>query len=99
MILDDLPEDLRPTVQVIDDWITNRKLGLVFEGKVGKGKLLVCSIDLKKDLDQNPVARQMLHSLLAYMGGSKFKPSVALTPAQVRTLAVDGRGSAPQAGL
>jgi hypothetical protein len=86
MILDDLPKDLHPTVQVIDDWVTNHKLAMVFEGKVGKGKLLVCSIDLKKDLDQNPVARQMLHSLLDYMAGSKFKPAVALTPAQIRRL-------------
>ena len=78
MILDDLPKELRPTVQVIDDWVTNHKLGLVFEGKVGKGKLLVCSIDLKKDLDSNPVARQMLHSLLDYMGGKSFNPKVAV---------------------
>ncbi len=47
MILDDFPPDLRPIVQVIDDWNTNRKLGLIFEAKVGRGKLLVCSIDLR----------------------------------------------------
>lgn len=86
MILDDLPKDLRPTVQVIDDWVTNRKLGLGFEARVGKGKLLVCSIDLKNDLDQNPVARQMLHSLLTYMGGAEFKPVVAVAPAQIQAL-------------
>ena len=54
MILDDLPRELRPTVQVIDDWVTNRKLGLVFEARVGSGKLLVCSIDLEHGLDANP---------------------------------------------
>lgn len=86
MILDDLPKDLSPTVRVIDDWVTNHKLGLVFEGKVGKGKLLICSIDLKNRLDQNPVARQMRHSLLDYMAGPKFKPTVALTPADVEGL-------------
>ena len=81
MILDDLPPDLRPTVQVIDDWVTNRKLGLVFEAKVGKGKLLVCSIDLKNDLDQNPVARQMRHSLLDYMAAHEVQ---ALSGAHAR---------------
>lgn len=86
MILDDLPARLRPTVQVIDDWVTNRKLGLVFEAKLGRGKLMVCSIDLESDLDQNPVARQMRHSLLSYMASSRFKPAVSLTPAQVRSL-------------
>ncbi len=86
MILDDLPKDLRPTVQVIDDWVTNRRLGLVFEGRLGRGKLLVCSIDLSKDLRDNPVARQMLRSLLDYMAGPKFQPAIALTPEQVRSV-------------
>lgn len=72
MILDDLPGDFRPTVQVIDDWFTAHKLGLMFEARIGKARVVVCSIDLKKD---NPVARQMLASLLVYMGGEKFQPA------------------------
>ncbi|MEK7686657.1 MAG: discoidin domain-containing protein [Verrucomicrobiota bacterium] len=86
MILDDLPPKLRPAVQVIDDWFTNRRLGLIIEAKVRRGKLLVCSIDLKNDLDQNPVARQMLHSLFSYMEGNHFQPAVSLTAEQVRGL-------------
>ncbi|MFZ2642492.1 MAG: sugar-binding domain-containing protein [Verrucomicrobiia bacterium] len=86
MMLDDLPRGLRPVVQVIDDWFTARKLGLIFEAKLGRGRLLVCSIDLKNDLDTNPVARQMLHSLLRYMEGSRFNPAVAVTAGQVRGL-------------
>ena len=34
-ILDGLPQDLTPTVRVIDDWVTNRRLGLILEAKVG----------------------------------------------------------------
>ena len=88
MILDGLPKELWPTVQVIDDWVTARKLGLVFEARMGGGKLLVCSIDLRKDPEHNPVARQMLHSLLHYMNSSSFKPAVALAPEEVRSLIV-----------
>jgi hypothetical protein len=88
MILDDLPKELRPTVQVIDDWVTSRKLGLVFEARMAGGKLLVCSIDLRKDLEHNPVAGQMLHSLLRYMNSSSFKPAVTLAPDKVRSLMV-----------
>ena len=87
--MDDLPKELRPTVQVIDDWVTSRKLGLVFEARMRAGKLLVCSIDLRKDPEDNPVARQMLHSLLRYMNGSRFKPTIALAPVEVRSL-IDG---------
>jgi hypothetical protein len=86
MILDDLPPALRPTVQVIDDWVTNRKLGLLFEAKVGKGKLLVTSIDLEDRSDENLVTRQLRSSVFAYMGSPQFRPSVAVTVEQVRSL-------------
>jgi hypothetical protein len=89
MILDDLPPALRPVVQVIDDWFTSRRLGLVFEARVGGGRLLVSSIDLKNEIDRNPVARQMLYSLLTYMNGDQFNPTVELQPEQVRAL-LDG---------
>jgi hypothetical protein len=71
MILDDLPPGLRPTVQVIDDWFTARKLGLVFEARAGGGSLLVCSVVLD---DSNPVVRQLRRSLLHYVGSDKFRP-------------------------
>ena len=80
--------ELRPTVQVIDDWFTARKLGLVFEAKVGGGKSAgVQHRSAKTDLEQNPVARQMLHSLLDYMASERFQPAVELTAEQVRGLA------------
>jgi Glycosyl hydrolases family 2, sugar binding domain/Glycosyl hydrolases family 2/Glycosyl hydrolases family 2, TIM barrel domain len=86
MILDDLPPKLSPTVQVIDDWFTARKLGLVFEAKVGSGRLLVCSIDLNGDLETNPVARQFRSSLLQYMASDRFKPKIEVGPEVLRQL-------------
>jgi hypothetical protein len=89
MILDDLPAELRPTVQVIDDWFTARKLGLVFETKVGPGRLLVCSIDLNRNLNSNPVLRQFRHSLFQYMAGDRFQPKTKAAPECLRRLAVN----------
>jgi hypothetical protein len=86
MILDAFPPELKPLVQVIDDWFTNRRLGLVFEGKVGTGKLLVCGIDLTTGLEKRPVARQFRHSLLRYMASPAFAPAVALEPEVLRSL-------------
>ena len=93
MILDDLPPALRPIVQVIDDWNTNRKLGLVFEAEVGGGKLLVCSIDLSNGLTDRPVARQMRHSLLQYAGGEAFAPKHKVDTETLRKLF---RAAAPE---
>ena len=86
MILDDLPTTLRPTVHVIDDWVTNRKLGLLFEGKIGAGKIIVCSIDLEHDLNTDFVRQQFRYSLLRYMAGPQFNPNNNLTVAQLRPL-------------
>ena len=79
----DTPESLRPVVQVIDDWATNRKLALVVEARVGQGRLLACGIDLTQDLGTRPVARQMRYSLLAYMASDRFQPAVTLETDQL----------------
>jgi hypothetical protein len=89
MILDGLPAQLVPTIQVIDDWFTNRRLGLAFEARVEGGRLLVCSIDLGSNLDANPVARQLRHSLLYYVASARFQPQVALAAEQLRGLVAD----------
>ena len=86
MVLDDFPTDYRPIVQLVDDWFTNRKLGILLEGKVGNGKLIVCSADLQKDLDKRPAARQLRQSILQYMASGRFNPSTSLDPALVEAL-------------
>lgn len=79
MILDALPKDLRPIVQVIDDWTTNRKLALIFEARVGNGRLLVTSVNLT-DPSLDPVRRQLRASLLAYASSERFQPRIAVEP-------------------
>lgn len=66
---------LVPLVRVIDDWFTNRPLALLFEVKVGKGKLLVSGIDFWKDMDKRLEARQLLYSLKHYMCSDSFRPT------------------------
>lgn len=70
---------INPIVRVIDDWVTNRPLALLFEAKVGKGKILVSGIDLTSDLDKRPEAGQLLLSLKKYMTGSSFNPTVEIS--------------------
>jgi len=72
-VFEGIPSDYRPIVQVIDNVYRNQKLGLVFEFRVGRGKLLVCAIDLPK-LRNRPEAAQLLHSLLAYVSSPQFRP-------------------------
>lgn len=75
MIMDEWPTNLDALIQPIDTWFENRRLALAFEGKVGKGKLMVCSIDLTNNLNERLGARQIRHSILSYMGSKDFNPT------------------------
>jgi hypothetical protein len=77
VILDDTPDEYRPIVQVIDNFARNHKLGLIFETRVAKGKMLICAIDLLGHQDK-PEARQLLRSLLRYLDSPAFAPEVEL---------------------
>jgi hypothetical protein len=86
MVLDNMLPALRPLVQPIDTWFSNRRLGLLFEARLGAGKLMVCSMDLSTDLHNRPVARQLLHSLLCYMDSAVFQPRIELDLVQLQAL-------------
>lgn len=70
------PRELWPVVAAIDDWNRNWRLGVIFECKVGTGRLLVSAIPLDKD---DPVTRQLRKSLAEYVASDKFQPSASLT--------------------
>jgi hypothetical protein len=86
MLLDDFPKDFRPVVSLVDDWFRNRRLGIVFEARVGKGKLLVCSSGLSRDPEKYPAAAQFRQSLLEYMASDRFDPQQELDPEVIRNL-------------
>lgn len=77
IILDETPADYRPIIHVIDNFARNHKLGLLFETKVGRGRLLVCASDLPA-LQDHPEARQLMHSLLRYAASDAFAPQAEL---------------------
>lgn len=80
--LDGFPETLEPIVSVIDDWTTSRRLALIVEARVGRGRLIATSIDFSAT--ENLVTRQLLASLLRYAGKAPPKNLVELNFDQVR---------------
>jgi hypothetical protein len=85
MVLDSLPA-LTPIVRVIDNFFKNRQMANVIEVKVGKGKLIISSIDLSHNLDKRPAAAQLRYSLEKYMNSSEFNPVVELSYKQLEYL-------------
>jgi len=80
MNLMELPADYQPPIQPIDTWHVSRKLGMLIEANVLKGKLLMTTMDIGTDLDHRLVARQMRQAILAYMQSEDFKPTITLQP-------------------
>jgi hypothetical protein len=68
---------------VVDDWITARPLGLIFECRVGKGKLIVSGIDLITGQEQRPEARQLVYSLRKYMASGGFNPVAEVSTEEI----------------
>ncbi len=88
IILDDFSPDLKPVVRIIDDWFNNHRTALIFEAKVGKGKLLVSGVDLHTNLDERLEAQQLLYSLKKYMVNDTFDPEVTLQSNDLKDLFV-----------
>ncbi|MEO1584285.1 MAG: discoidin domain-containing protein [Planctomycetota bacterium] len=69
-----LSSPIDPIVRPIDDWVDPRSLGLLFEARVGQGKVLICGVDLETDLAGRPAARALRASLTDYARSDAFAP-------------------------
>ena len=90
--LTNAPRELKPIVSAIDDWNRNWRLGVIFECRVGKGRLLVSAIPLEH---KDPVTRQLRKSLTDYAAGNAFLPTAVLTSEQATKLWTTGTAQAP----
>ena len=84
MNLMELPKDYQSPIQPIDTWHVSRKLGMLVEARVGKGRLLMTTMDITRNLENRPVARQMRQAILSYMQSSDFQPTLQLDVETIR---------------
>ncbi|MCH5232389.1 MAG: beta-glycosidase [Muribaculaceae bacterium] len=85
LVIDRLPQEVKPIIEVIDNVERNFRLALMLECNVGKGKLMIISADLDKTT-QSPEGKWFLQSVKEYMAGKDCKPDLSLSKNQVRNL-------------
>jgi hypothetical protein len=85
MHLEDFPRNLPVPVRPIDTWFMNRPLAMVFEGRIGKGRLLVNSIDFSQK-EKSPVMQQLYFSLMDHLLHTTIWTNIEIDPAWVRDL-------------
>jgi len=86
MNLAEFPKDYQSPIQPIDTWHVSRKLGMLVEAKVLKGRLLMTTMDITSDLEHRLVARQMRQAIFSYMQSNDFQPSLTLQPKVIADL-------------
>jgi hypothetical protein len=86
MTLNELPFGFEPVVSVIDDFNECHRLAVVIEAEVGKGRLLVSSLNLGKEGQRTPAQKQMLRSLLVRAGDRGAIPAATLNAGQIATI-------------
>ncbi|MFS0880554.1 glycoside hydrolase family 2 protein [Metabacillus niabensis] len=73
--LDSLP-NVKPIVEVIDNFNRAKRLAYAFEAKVGKGKLFVSTFNfLEKNMMKQPEVHTLYLELLNYLNSDEFNPS------------------------
>lgn len=85
LIIDRLPKDFDPVIEVIDNVERNYRLALMFECNVGKGKLMILNADMEK-ASERPEGEWLLQSVKEYMASKECKPRLTLTEQQLTNL-------------
>ena len=74
--------EISPIVQPIDNMWRQEKLALIFEFRLGRGKILCANIDFDAISDK-PEAVVLLHSLSAYISSDEFNPATSISPVEL----------------
>ena len=86
MDFEDFPDDFRPIIQSVPNFFKNGMYGYMMEAQVEGGRLFVVTMDIEKNLENRPVARQLRSSILSYMKSESFYPNHQVDFATLRGL-------------
>ena len=71
--------EFKPIIEIASSYKYARREALLFEYRIGKGKLIVCSMNLP---DSDLGAKYLKGEIIDYAASDKFNPEIALTAEQ-----------------
>lgn len=87
VLMDDLPQRIAPIISSIDPPSLMRSKGYLFEVRVGKGGLLVASMNFSDAIERgDPATIYLLDELVRYVRGPRFAPTCELSTDYLRSL-------------
>ena len=80
----DMPDtEFAPIIEIASSYKNARREAMVFEYKIGEGRLLVSTLNLT---DADAGARWLKARMIEYVSGEEFAPRVSLTPTRLASL-------------
>jgi hypothetical protein len=86
VILEGFPKELDPIVSVIDNPMRCSRLALIFEARVGKGRLLFSAIDFYHIDRIRPESVALFEAIKHYVASDAFRPTVELKAEDIKGL-------------
>lgn len=83
VVLDVPKVPFAPIIEIATSYKNAKKEALLFEYRVGRGKLLVCSLNLR---EEDPGASWLKSQLISYVASEEFKPMVELNYGEFASL-------------
>lgn len=83
VLFNDLEIPFTPIIEVVSSFKMIRKQASLFELGVGKGKLLVCTLNLT---ETDPASKYLLQRMISYVKSDKFIPEVTIEANELRKL-------------
>lgn len=89
-ILDGAPDSHNPIIDIATSYKNAQREALLFEYRVGKGRLLVCTLNLSEN---DPGASWLKACILSYVKSEAFAPTGYLTIPQLRQICSDKKAA------
>jgi hypothetical protein len=86
VILNDFPQELNPVVSVIDNPMRCNRLALIFEARIGKGRILFSAIDFYHIDKIRPESIALFEAIKRYVASDAFRPNVDLKVEDIKSL-------------
>jgi hypothetical protein len=84
LVMNEAPPNLYPLVEVIDQPLRSYTIGAVMACAVGQGRLVISTLCLRDDAPLSLAARQLRHSILAYLATAHTDVALPVTPEELR---------------
>ncbi len=83
VVFNELNIPFKPIIEVVSSFKLIRKQASIFELGIGKGRLLVCTLNLT---EKDPAAKYLLNRMVSYVNSNEFNPEFVMETNEMKKL-------------